>query len=275
MSAAKKRPRTATAARRKTATKRPARSSKAAGRPAAGVPKARRARALFEQYLESVSGQTMEAYPQLVRDLIRGKSGVYALYHGKRLYYVGLASNLMGRLKSHLRDRHKGLWDHFSVYLTSRNDGAHIRELEALLLRIVAPTGNRVGGRLRQATDLRRSLQQDMREQDDARRIMLLGGASGARRSRTSRRKSTGTKLAKGATALSALITRRVALQATYKGVVYRATLRKDGQVSVGRTLFASPTGAAKSIVKRRINGWTFWRYRDGGLWVRLTTLRH
>lgn len=216
----------------------------------------------------------MEAYPDLVRDIIRGKSGVYALYHDKRLYYVGLASNLMGRLKSHLRDRHKGLWDRFSVYLTARNDGAHIRELEALLLRIVVPVGNRVGGRLRQATDMRRSLLRLMREQDDARRIMLLGGPARARRSAPGRRKSVATSGTKGAKALSALISQRVTLQATHKGVVYRATLRKDGQVSVGGTLFGSPTGAATFIVKHRINGWTFWRYRDEGAWVKLTALR-
>jgi hypothetical protein len=41
----------------------------------------------------------------------------------------------MGRLKGHLRDCHKGLWDRFSVYLTS--DAEHIKELESLLLRII------------------------------------------------------------------------------------------------------------------------------------------
>lgn len=81
----------------------------------------------------------MEQYPAVIQTLIRGKSGVYALYNGDRLYYVGLASNLMGRLKGHVRDRHEGLWNRFSVYLTAHSEQSHIRELDALLLRITKP----------------------------------------------------------------------------------------------------------------------------------------
>ena len=75
----------------------------------------------------------LDEYRPLLRDLIRGHAGVYALYKQDRLYYVGLASNLMGRVNNHLRDRHKGKWDRFSVYLTTT--AAHIRPLEALVLR--------------------------------------------------------------------------------------------------------------------------------------------
>jgi hypothetical protein len=68
--------------------------------------------------LEHISWRVLDEYPEVIRRLIRTKSGIYALYRGHRLYYVGLADNLMGRLKGHLRDRHRGLWDRFSVYLT-------------------------------------------------------------------------------------------------------------------------------------------------------------
>ena len=41
--------------------------------------------------------------------MIKRRAGVYALYRKQeKLYYVGLASNLMGRSKAHLRDRHTG-----------------------------------------------------------------------------------------------------------------------------------------------------------------------
>ena len=63
-------------------------------------------RKLVLQHLEDVSGRLLEAYPQVVKAMIRGKSGVYALYNKGKLYYVGLAKNLMGRLRQHLRDRH-------------------------------------------------------------------------------------------------------------------------------------------------------------------------
>ena len=85
-------------------------------------------RSLLVHHLEDISWQVMQAYPQIVRGMIRGRFGVYALYKRGRLHYVGLANNLIGRLKTHLRDRHRGSWDRFSVYLTS--DAEHMRELE-------------------------------------------------------------------------------------------------------------------------------------------------
>ena len=132
---------------------------------------------LLEQYLEDVAWNTMEQYPAVIQTLIRGKSGVYALYDGDTLYYVGLASNLMRRLKGHVRDRHEGLWNRFSVYLTARREQSHIRELEALLLRIAKPTGNRVSGRLRAARDLSPTLGATMTAHDAERRAELLGSA--------------------------------------------------------------------------------------------------
>jgi hypothetical protein len=59
---------------------------------------------LVIQHLEKVSGNVLEEYPEVIRAYIRRKGGVYALYKKRQLYYVGLASNLMARLKSHLRD---------------------------------------------------------------------------------------------------------------------------------------------------------------------------
>ena len=70
------------------------------------------------QHLENISSDALEKYQKMIRQYVRRRSGIYALYRGDRLYYVGLASNLRSRLKGHLRDRHKNLWDRFSVYLT-------------------------------------------------------------------------------------------------------------------------------------------------------------
>src|SRR5688500_14990206 len=78
---------------------------------------ARRAQLVCQQ-LEMISSRLLEDYQAIIREYIRRRNGVYALYKGQKLYYVGLATSLSGRLKQHLRDKHKGLWDHFSVYLT-------------------------------------------------------------------------------------------------------------------------------------------------------------
>ena len=60
--------------------------------------KRRQRPALVSAYLEGVSAKTLESYQDIIRDLIVREQGIYALYKGKRLYYVGLASNLRNRL---------------------------------------------------------------------------------------------------------------------------------------------------------------------------------
>lgn len=224
---------------------------------------------ILEGYLEQVSWKIMGHYPESIRTLIRGRSGVYALYRGERLYYVGLATNLMGRLSGHLRDRHKGLWDTFSVFLTARSEQSHIRELEALLLRIVSPKGNRVSGRLRQATNLYPALATAMSLRDERLRAALLGGTVAKRLRR--RQATAGTK---GAAALRGLAGKRLALRGTNRDTTHTAALRVDGQVSYGGALYTSPTAAARAAVGRAVNGWWFWHYKRDGEWVQLRELR-
>ena len=59
-------------------------------------------------------------FKKKLRELLRGYSGIYALYKGKKLYYVGLTGNLHGRISWHLRDRHSGKWDHFKIFRIQR-----------------------------------------------------------------------------------------------------------------------------------------------------------
>jgi hypothetical protein len=48
-------------------------------------------------------------FEEHVRTLMKGHSGIYLLYKRKTLHYVGLASkNLLGCLKDHQKDGHKG-----------------------------------------------------------------------------------------------------------------------------------------------------------------------
>lgn len=224
---------------------------------------------ILEGYLERVSGKVMDkGYRDIVREMIRGRSGVYALYKGDRLYYVGLATNLMGRVNGHLRDRHKSRWNTFSVYVTARSDQPHVRELEALLLRIAAPKGNRVSGRVRHATNLLRTLSAEMAKRDAERRDRMLGGRIAKVRGRRLLRSK------KGAAALQGLAKKRMALRGFYKGETYKATLRTDGQVRYKARLYSSPSAAARAATGRGLRGWWFWHARKGDEWVRLLKWR-
>lgn len=106
------------------------------------------------QQLENISRAALEKYQDIIRQHVRRRHGVYALYRRGKLHYVGLASNLRSRLGHHLRDRHQDSWGRFSVFLTIGD--THLKELEALILRIVKPTGNKVKGKFAKCEDIRR-----------------------------------------------------------------------------------------------------------------------
>jgi len=92
-----------------------------------------------------------------LKEIMHGAGGVYALYKDKRLYYVGLASNLDGRLYHHLeRDKHAGKWNNFSVFFVRRTK--YLRDLETLVLRIARPKANTMSGKIPHHHELRRAL---------------------------------------------------------------------------------------------------------------------
>ncbi len=219
--------------------------------------------------MENVSSVALEGYQNLFRDFARQRHGVYALYKGKRLYYVGLAKNLRTRLKQHLRDRHGKAWDRFSMYLTL-ND-SHIKELESLVLRIVRPEGNRQKGKFRRAENLQRRFARIVR--DDARERLddLLG------RVRKPKAKPSVRRLKGAPPILAAYVSGAMRLRGRHKGKVVKARVLRNGIVSVGGMRFNSPSLAAKHACPGRgaVNGWVFWNYERGpGDWVRLNELR-
>jgi predicted GIY-YIG superfamily endonuclease len=221
------------------------------------------------QQLESVSSVVLEEYQDIIRHYIRGRNGVYALYKGEKLYYVGLATNLRGRLKQHLKDRHRGLWDRFSVYLTIGDH--HIKEMESLLLRIVRPAGNKQIGKFVRCESLNKKLARDIKTIDREKIAAIFG---------VKRRAIAGRDSADERPVLAPYVhqIRRNRLRARYKGKLIRARVRQDGSITVrgatGRK-FNSPSMAAIHVLHRSANGWDFWQYeRSPGEWVHLTRLR-
>jgi len=143
---------------------------------------------LVIEHLEGISRSAINRYPDIITEFARGRSGVYALYKGNDLYYVGLAKNLRSRLRGHLKDRHAEAWDYFNVYLTQGDE--HLKELESLVLRIASPKGNRTSGKFMGSSDLKRAFRQRIvnsqkRELAD----LTLGEAPRVSRDRNVRRK--------------------------------------------------------------------------------------
>jgi hypothetical protein len=230
--------------------------------------KTKKQKHLVIQHLENISGQVLDDFPEVIKSIIKGKAGVYALYHKQKLYYVGLATNLMSRLKIHLRDRHRGAWDRFSVFLTMHNE--HMKELESLLLRINQPNGNKVGGKFIKSQNLRSYIHKKIKAHTEDKIALLMGGQFAERRRKTKMR------FGKGLSDMAGIVEGRKVLLAKHKGKKYIATLRKDGSIGYKGKQYKSPTAVAKLVTGRKaINGWEFWKIKnDKNVWVKLDDLR-
>lgn len=217
-------------------------------------------------HLERVSRDLLQDHFSVVRRYIGKGSGIYVLYRGDRLAYVGLASALSGRLKAHLRDRHKASWDRFSIYLTIRDQ--HVRELESLLLRIAKPKSNVQSGKLFGSRDLRTKVQQAIKQQYQVQVAGLF-----ARTTRADKAIRNGDKEEKEK--LLQLFPEGARIRGTNRKTTHRAVIRRDGRVRYDGTLYTSLSSAAKAAVGRSINGWWFWQVERGkNNWIRLKEAR-
>jgi len=222
---------------------------------------------LVSQHLENISRQALENYQSILKEYVKGRHGVYALYRNGNLYYVGLASNLRNRLKAHLKDRHAQTWDSFSVYLTIKD--SHLHELETLILKIASPKGNRISGNFVKAQNLKPIFKKAVTKAQQKELIKL-----GLKKIvEPVKPKATSQKDSKAV--LAPYVKERFEIRFWYKGKLYKATVRKDGTILYKGVSYNSPSMAAVAITKRAMNGWTTWRYeRAPGDWVVLDVLR-
>ena len=230
-------------------------------------PRRLRREALVFAHLERVSKKLLVEHPDIVRALIGRNAGVYALYRKNKLYYVGLARALRNRLTAHGKNRHGSSWDRFSVYLTIRDQ--HLREIEALLLRITRPPGAKQTGKLAQSKDLKRQVTRAIRTKQLKDIIDIVGPRGRGRDDEDKPAK------AHGESDLIRLLPKGAKLRADYKGKTFRARARRDGKVRYRGTNYVSLSNAGKAVVRRPVNGWWFWKIERGrGNWVRLTKIR-
>lgn len=216
--------------------------------------KMRKTPKLVTQFLEKIAREALQSHFDIVRTFVGRRNGVYALYRKGKLYYVGLASDLRGRLKTHLKDRHGDAWDSFSVYLTIGDQ--HLRELESLMHRIAEPPGNKQLGKFSGAESIIRKFDKAIEEKQKQERDRILGVEEKEEEVRH-------------------LIPRAIRLRGYLKGQTFKATLRRDLTVRWKGRLYKSPSAAATAVCKRGSNGWWFWHYqRSPGDWVRIDALR-
>ncbi|MDP4229500.1 MAG: hypothetical protein Q8916_03745 [Bacteroidota bacterium] len=225
---------------------------------------------LVSQYLERISADVFDDFIAVIKGYVGRRPGVYALYKGNKLYYVGLASNMSARLKQHLRDKHEGKWNRFSVYLTIGD--AHLKEIESLVLRVIQPSGNSVKGKFGYAQNLHRRLKRDVDSHMKAKRDKLLGIESRLEVKAESYDKDGRLPV------LFPYRGRVTVLRGSYKGKIIKARVLRDGRIRFKKQIFTSPSLAAARACESSSpnrNGWTFWKYeRAPGDWVPLNKLK-
>jgi hypothetical protein len=225
----------------------------------------KRRKQLVIEFLENVKREVLEDYQQLIREYIKGKTGVYALYRGDRLKYVGLATDLRNRLKNHLTDRHAQSWDKFSVFLTV--DDEHLREMEALVIGIAKPKENLTKTKFRKAENLKFRFRRDIRRFQKKELDALFGDGDVdfepyLKNYPAKRAKRKVLKIDKQPT-LAPFIKSRMKIFAPYKGKTYSASVLSTGKIKLNNKIFNSPSWAGKEITKKQTDGWIFWKYKD------------
>lgn len=223
--------------------------------------KKRGARPIIKGHLEKINSRIFDQNRKQIAEIIEEHQGIYALYRKEKLYYVGLATDLRRRINWHLRDKHKGKWTHFSLYILRRDE--HLRELEALVLRIADPTGNYTKGKLKGSKDLRRNLKALLRKDFKEFIEDLLGGGEPVEK-KGKRKKAKITR--KSNRPMKGYFPGGKMIYAKYIGKEYRAWVMGNGRIKIipSGELFDSPSMAGISVTKKMtMNGWRFWKYKD------------
>ncbi len=234
--------------------------------------KARKSKPIVIGHLEKVSRGIFDKYQKQITGMIKGHHGVYALYRRNNLYYIGLATNLKNRIRSHLKDKHGTSWSHFSLYIFKKDN--HIRELEALLLRIAYPEGNKQRGKLKGSTDLKPNLKHLVKIQQDKEIDELFKTHKPASKKQTKRKQKR--VAAKTDRPLKGFFEGGKVLYAKYKGKEHKAWVNRLGRIRFNGKYYDTPTAVGKAIItKRAVNGWNFWKYKDkSGKLLKIADLR-
>ena len=231
----------------------------------------RKSRAIVRGYLERINSQVFDSYRDQITGLIGKNHGVYALYRRNKLYYIGLATDLKGRIRNHLKDRHRGKWDRFSLYIIRRED--HIREVESLLARIARPAGIKQVGKLSRAKNLLPFLKKMVtsKAKHDIEEIF----SKPEKIRKKAKRKSKRAKRRKVKRPLKGFFPTGKVIYATYKGKDYKAWVFSNGTIKYNRKLYSSPSAAGTAARKKGTNGWHFWKYKDKtGKLIKIAELR-
>ncbi|MFC1794656.1 hypothetical protein ACFL3Q_13830 [Planctomycetota bacterium] len=152
----------------------------------------------------------------------------------------------------------------------------HIREVEALLVRIAGPAGNSQKGRLKKSLNLLPKLKREVKKKQDVERTKLFEQRLVGKRKSVKRKPKTRRVTKKADRPLKGFFPTGKMIYRKYKGKMYKAWVYNNGRIKYDGQIYDSPS-AVGGIVRggKATNGWRFWKYKNkSGELVYLSELR-
>lgn len=118
---------------------------------------------LIHYSLDNIKRESFEVIKRELKDTLKDKAGVYALYKGDRLVRVGLGTNIYWRLKGH-SESERLKWDNASLFIIGEKNLKYLRDLETAIVRIAKPKYNTQKGRVKDEHYLERFLRRRVKE---------------------------------------------------------------------------------------------------------------
>ena len=95
--------------------------------------------------MDNIKRESFDAINKELRDVLRGRSGIYALYKKGTVVKVGLGTNIYWRIKGHSKSK-KMHWDTVSLFIIRKN--RYLRDVETAVNRIAKPKYSYQKGRV-------------------------------------------------------------------------------------------------------------------------------
>lgn len=118
---------------------------------------------LIDNYVENIPRVLLRKFKGQFEGWFKQGRGIYALYKGKNLYYVGMG-RIPGRILHHFYDKHKNKWDNFSAYIIRREK--YTREFETIISRFARPMGSEAIGKLSKKNNLKRKVKKLIKQRE-------------------------------------------------------------------------------------------------------------
>ncbi len=101
---------------------------------------------LIEHSLDGIKRDSFDVIKRELKNVLRDRMGIYALYKKDKLVRVGLGTNIYSRVKGHSENK-KLNWDTVSLFLIKEAGLKYLRDLETAVVRIAKPIYNQQKGR--------------------------------------------------------------------------------------------------------------------------------